>query len=259
MELFLSKLLPLFIYPLGLSILLAIVAVAFFSWKRRRPGIAIPSLSVIILWMSSTPALSDYLRARLERSYLPVAVSESPVADAIVILGGAVGGANFPRIDTDLGDASDRVLHAARLYQAGKAPVVIAVGGSIPWLGTAIPESLAMSGLLQEWGVPEQAIILEGESVNTYQNAINTRRLMDERGLKRVLLVTSALHMPRALATFRAVGVDALPSPTDYKVVNKEERTILDFLPEAEALLGTTRAMKEYLGLVVYRWRGWIR
>lgn len=258
MDLFLSKLLPLFIYPLGFSILLAIVAVVLFSLKRRRPGIAILSLSVVILWMSSTPALSDYLQTRLERSYLPVAVSESPVADAIVVLGGAVGGADYPRIDADLGGASDRVLHAARLYKAGKAPAVIAVGGSIPWLGTSSPESLAMSVLLQEWGVPEETIILESDSVNTYQNAINTKRLMDERGLNRVLLVTSALHMPRALATFRAVGVDVIPSPTDYGVVDKEESTILDFLPDAEALFGTTRAMKEYLGFVVYRLRGWI-
>jgi uncharacterized SAM-binding protein YcdF (DUF218 family) len=65
--------------------------------------------------------------------------------------------------------------------------------------------------------------------------------------------------MPRALATFRAEGINALPSPTDYEVVDREGYTILDFLPDAEALADTTQAIKEYMGLVVYRWRGWIK
>ena len=64
--------------------------------------------------------------------------------------------------------------------------------------------------------------------------------------------------MPRALATFRAAGVKAVPSPTDYEVVDKQQTTIMDFLPDAEALEGTTRAMKEYLGYAVYWMRGWI-
>ena len=259
MELFLSKLLPLFIYPLGFSILLAILAVFFFSLKRRRPGMAMALLSVIILWVSSAPAFSDYLLANLERNYLPIAVNKSPAADAIVVLGGGVSAADYPRIDVDLGDASDRVLHAARLYRAGKAPVVIAVGGSIPWLDASIPESLAITALLQEWGVSKKAIILESESLNTYQNAVNTKRLIDKHGIKSVLLVTSAMHMPRALATFYTAGIDAIPSPTDYEVVDKAEITILDFLPDADALSETTRAVKEYLGFVVYRLRGWIK
>ena len=66
------------------------------------------------------------------------------------------------------------------------------------------------------------------------------------------------MHMPRALATFRTVGISAIPSPTDYGATDREEFTILDFLPDAEALVGTTRAIKEYLGMVVYWWRGWI-
>jgi len=258
MGLFLSKLLPQLIYPLSLFIWLAILAGAAIWFERKRLAVAMLSAAIVVLWIVSTPAFSNYFRAGLERTYLPTAVSESPTANAIVILGGAVSGPVYPRIDVDLNDGADRVLHAARLYRAGKATFIIATGGNILWLGGSGPEAPAISTLLQEWGVPEHAILLESDSVNTRENAINTKRILDERELDMVLLVTSALHMPRALAAFRAAGVKAAPSPTDYEVVDRQGVTILDFLPDAGALEGTTRAMKEYLGYAVYWMRGWI-
>lgn len=257
MEIFLSKLLPQFIYPLALCLWLAILSGLVVFW-RKKPAVALLFVSMSILWISSMPAFSSYLVASLERRFLPFPVAESPSADAIMVLGGCVGAADYPRLEVDLTDASDRVLHAARLYRAGKAPMVIATGGAIKWLGSKTPEAHSISRLLQEWGVPASAVIMEPGSLNTYQNAVNTKRLLDGRGLKTVLLVTSAMHMPRALATFRAAGINVIPSPTDYGAADREEFTILDFLPDAEALADTTRAIKEYLGLVVYRWRGWI-
>ena len=74
---------------------------------------AVLSVAVVVLWVASTPVFSGSIRAGLERSYLPVPVSESPVADAIVVLGGAVSGPAYPRVDLELGDGADRVLHAA--------------------------------------------------------------------------------------------------------------------------------------------------
>jgi len=258
MELFVSKLLPQLIYPLGLFIWLTIAGGVLAWLGRRRLGVAVLSVAVVVLWVASTPVFSGSIRAGLECSYLPVPVSESPVADAIVVLGGAVRGPAYPRVDLELGDGADRVLHAARLYRTGKAVFVIATGGNTPWLGGSGPEASAISKLLQEWGVPEDAIILESDSANTRENAINTKRILEGRDLDMVLLVTSALHMPRALVTFHGVGVNAAPSPTDYEVVEKKKTTVLDFLPDAEALEGTTRAMREYLGYAVYWMRGWI-
>jgi uncharacterized SAM-binding protein YcdF (DUF218 family) len=157
----------------------------------------------------------------------------------------------------DLSGASDRVWHAARLYEAGKAPLVIASGGTLPWKDQVFREAPVMKQLLTSWGVPADSILLESESANTYQNAVHTAELLAERGLERVLLVTSALHMRRALATFRSAGVTALPTPTDYRVVEGPV-TLLDLFPSAGALDGSTAAIREYVGYVVYDWRGWI-
>ena len=114
------------------------------------------------------------------------------------------------------------------------------------------------SSRLRKWGVPANAIVIEPKSLNTYQNAINTKQLADNHGLDSVLLVTSARHMPRALATFRKVGINAIPSPTDYLIVNRKNLAVEDLLPNAGALWGTTAALREYLGFLTYRWRGWI-
>lgn len=246
------------INPLTLFLLLAIIA-GFLALRKKRAGAVLLFVSIGALWISSTPVFSSSLLTALERRYLPVPVAESPTADAIIVLGGCVGAAEDPRLEVDLKDASDRVLHGARLYQAGKAPIIIAAGGANDRFGTKTPEALTISKLLQEWDVPAKAIILETKSLNTYQNSVNTKKLLDQRKLKTVLLVTSASHMHRALATFRSAGIHAIPSPTDYRVVNQEEFTILSFLPDTEALAGTTRAVKEYLGFLVYRWRGWIK
>ena len=162
---------------------------------------------------------------------------EMPTVDVIVVLGGAVGGPEPPRITLDLSDAADRVLHTSRLYRADKAPVILISGGSIPWLGSEIPEA---------------------DSRNTYENAVLTRQVLAEHGLQRVLLVTSALHMPRALATFKSAGIDAVPAVTDFTVTCKDQRTVIDFLPDAGALLRTTNAIKEYVGYAYYWWKGWI-
>jgi uncharacterized SAM-binding protein YcdF (DUF218 family) len=204
------------------------------------------------------PIFADYLGLTLEERYPPLAVEATPTADAMVVLGGGVAVPAPPRITPDLSDAADRVLHAARLYRAGKAPVVLVSGGTIPWLGSDIPEAGSMQSLLEEWGVPGTSILAENDSRNTYENAVFTRKLLAVHGLQRVLLVTSAMHMPRALATFTSAGIDAVAAPTDYTVTYREHRTVIDFLPDAAALSRTTDAIKEYIGYGYYRWKGWI-
>lgn len=256
MESFWSNLLPLAVFPLGLS--LALLLLSLLLWRRRGFAFGLVLLSLVLLAVASSPTFSNYLSASLERQYPPLPVAESPAADAIVVLGGGIGAAVVPALELDLGDAADRVRHAARLFLAGKAPLVIASGGALPWLDAAGPEAPRMGRLLREWGVPEGEILLEPDSRNTRENAVNTQRLLSERGIGAVLLVTSAQHMPRALGAFRAVGVEAIPSPTDFQAAPLTLPTALRYLPDAEALYHTTLAAREYLGLLWYWLRGWL-
>lgn len=109
-----------------------------------------------------------------------------------------------------------------------------------------------MREFLADLNVPPDALLIEDSSASTRENAVFTAGLLNERGIDRVLLVTSALHMQRALATFRAVGIDAAPAAADFEVM-PEPNQILRWLPDAAALADSTRALKEYLGFWVYQ------
>ncbi len=265
MFLFLSKLLPLLVYPLGLGLVLLMLA---WIWAKKRRNWARGAIAAafLILWLGSTPLLKNSLVASLEQQNLPPRQSqELPQAAAIVLLGGATKSADPPRPSVEISEEGDRVIHAARLFRLGKAPVVIPSGGRISWQGSGGPsEALDMVELLTFMGVPEGAIIPEPDSLNTRQNAVNVQRVLRERGIAGpLLLVTSAMHMPRSLAIFRKLGMEVVAAPTDFWVAGGDrQRTVrgrlLSLLPDVENLRLTTRAMKEYMGLVVYRLRGWL-
>jgi uncharacterized SAM-binding protein YcdF (DUF218 family) len=252
-----SKILTQWAMPLGLGGMLILIGALALAWRRGRLGAGLSLAGLFWIWLWALPVVSEWVRWSLEGRYAPLAIASLPSADAIVVLGGAVRGVVAPRLFPDLNAAADRVWHGARLFHAGKAPLVVLSGGRLPWAKAEGPEADAMARFLMDLGVPEDRVLLESRSGTTYENALETRRLLATRGIKRVLLVTSALHMRRAAATFRAAGVDVVPAPTDYEVDADPERTLLDFIPAAEALADSSRALKEYLGLLAYRWRGW--
>lgn len=263
MFLFLSKLLPLFLYPLGLACVLLVVALVM--WWRRSRWVPLPVvLALIVLLLGSNSWVANSLVQSLEWQHIPV--GKLPTADAIVLLGGATKSAFPPRPAVDLSEEGDRVLYAAQLYRESKAPVVIASGGRIDWRGGGVAESSDMADILVTLGVPNSAIVQDSNSLNTYQNAVNVRQIMQERDIRRVLLVTSAMHMPRSLRIFQRQGIEAIPAPTDFLITQQElnepnsspQATLLNLVPDADQLKNTTRALKEYIGTVIYRLRGWL-
>ncbi|WP_041779975.1 YdcF family protein [Allocoleopsis franciscana] len=263
MFLFLSKLLPLFLYPLGLACILMVVALVM--WWRRSRWVPFPiSLALMVLLLASNNWVAHGLVQSLEWQHLPP--KTLPTADAIVILGGATKSAFPPRPGVDLSEAGDRVLYGGQLYREGKAPIVISSGGRVAWRGGGPSESADMAQLLKTVGVPSSAILQDPTSLNTYQNAVNVKKIMQERGIRRILLVTSAMHMPRSLRIFQRQGIDAIPAPTDFLVSEQEieepnsspQAIVLSLMPDTERLDRTTRALKEYIGMAVYRLRGWL-
>lgn len=236
MSLFLSKVLSQLIHPLILEGILVAIGGGLASW-RRGWGLPVVALGLLVVWVPATPVVADWLLGSLEDRFPPRPVAAVPTADAIVTLGGAIGAPIPPREHPDLSGAADRVWHAARLYRAGKAPLIIASGGTLPWHDQRFREADAIKALRTSWGVPADAVLRESTSSNTYQNAKNTAAILEKRGIDQVLLVTSALHTRRALATFRSAGVPALPAATDYRVVDTPF-SVFDLVPSAGALGG---------------------
>lgn len=255
MEILLSKLIPLFIYPAGLLFCVLLLAVILMFSGRPRGARVLLVCALLLLFVAGNKWTAFSLIRGLENDYPPVAAEAAPEADVIVVLGGGLGLPHPPRTHPDLNGSADRLAHALRLYQAGKAGHILLTGGNVfPQPGLK-SESFYARDLLESWGLPPGVTVLETDSRNTIQNAENSARILEQRGWGKILLVTSATHMHRALMAFRHASVDAVPAPTDFLAVDSNTPALLDWIPSADALSGTTHALHEYIGRLWYRIR----
>lgn len=255
--LFLSKIAPLAVLPEGLlaSALVGASISAMLSAHRLAKILAIVALG--IFWTSASPTVAHWLTDTLEQQY-PSAPATLSRADVAIVLGGAVSAPTPPRQAPELGAAADRVWHAAQLYRSGRVQRIVAVGGNVPWGTQRTPEAEVIRQLLIELGVPHSSIQIGGTSRNTYENALETQMLHREQPFATALLVTSASHMPRALAIFKKAGIPVVPEPCDFRAGDARTGTVLDWLPHADAFAMTSAAFRERLGYYIYRWRGWL-
>lgn len=250
----LSKFLPHLVYPFNLALLLLLAALLLIIFGRRRSGLFAVFLAFVILLACASP-LSLMLYREHELQYPPVPVSSSPTADAIVLLGGDVGIPVPPRTESQL--HGNRLLHAFRLFEAGKAPLIIVTGGNVFPQEGLDAEAAYSKTILVGWGVPDDVILTETKSRNTRQNALYSHQILAAQGVDRILLVTNAFHMPRADAVFRQAGFEVVPSPSSFSVTDYRRPKLLDWLPSLGNLGKAQAVMHEKLGLLVYRLRGW--
>ena len=212
MFVYLSKLLPLLIYPLGLGCILLFVVLA--SEKHRKIRKVFLILALVILWLGSNRWVSYALARSLEWRYLPQ--ETTPQAEVIVLLGGGTESADYPRQMTEVNSAGDRVLYAATLYHDGAAPVILVSGGNLDFSSTrgATPAE-EMTELLVLTGVPEEDIWQQSESQNTYEDALYSAQLLKEKQITEVILVTSASICPEQRGYLKLRGsASSLRLPT---------------------------------------------
>ena len=251
----LSKFLPQLVYPFNLALWLLLAALTLFLFRYRRSAIFSVFLATVVLAVCASP-LSVALFRQHENQYPAVPLVDSPVVDAIVLLGGDVGIPSPPRVASQLG--GNRLLHAYRLYRAGKAPLIVITGGNVFAQDGVKAEAHYSAEILASWGVPEESIITETQSRNTRQNALNSHQILTARGLDKILLVTSAFHMPRAAGVFRHVGFNVAPSPAGFSVTDYRRPAVLDWWPSLGNLGKAQALAHEKLGILVYRLRDWI-
>jgi uncharacterized SAM-binding protein YcdF (DUF218 family) len=264
MFVFLSKFLPNFIYPVGLTFLLLVLALIARNKKKLRNGLII--FALVLVYLSGNRWVAVSLARSLEWRYFPPAeFTDTRVA---VLLSGGTESMQYPRTMVEVNSAGDRVLYAAHLYNQGKIDTILLTGGYIPWAGSdRLSPADEMKEILMLMGVPESAMWIEPDSLNTYENALFSAEILRENDIDTVLLITSAMHMPRSVPLFEAQGITVIPAPADYTVTREGweslwngsfESVLTGLIPSSGNISLTTNVMKEYIGMAVYSLQGWM-
>jgi uncharacterized SAM-binding protein YcdF (DUF218 family) len=239
-----------FLLPPGIFILLFLLLGGWLFYKKQRNIAGILLGITILLYISSTFVCSDRLIHSLEYRYKPPAQIHG---DVIVMLGGGAT-LDSPNLHSEghlSGAAANRLLTVIQLYRQLKAPIVVS-GGKV--YQTTGREAEIAKAILKDAGIADEQIQVENRSLNTTENAVYTKIILDKFHFRQPILVTSAFHMPRALKQFEKAGVSVLPCPTDYRTNLHLKFAAYNLFPSAEALANFSLALKEYIGLLAIKW-----
>lgn len=228
-------------------------------WQRAWGTLLVPLLAWLLLTvMTCTPAAS-VLMAKLEDRTPKVVLEELPVADVIVCLGGGAEPSLNEPTGLHLKTAADRISTGAALLALKKAPLLVLGGGGYSEAGQMHAEADRLFQVMKRLQVPVEGMMSLGVCADTHDEAEKVAELTRQRKWQRVLLVTSAYHMPRAMATFEKAGVPVVAVPCNYvSSVNRIGDLRWWHWPHADAFGVFAAWFHEMAGTWVYRWRGWL-
>ena len=195
-------------------------------------------------WLVSLPLEMWYPRDPIPRDS----------AEAIVILSGTIYRTTTNRPYTLAAqDTYERLEHGVWLYRHWKPVPILVSGGRLR--GEQEPFAATMKRMLESEAVPPESIWIEDQSESTHQNAEYSSTILQKRGISRIALVVEANSMARAAASFRKQGITVVPAPIRFAELNYN---LNDIVPNWRAIALNDEAIHEYVGLVWYRFRGWI-
>ncbi len=225
--------------PTG-PLLLAILGLVLVALRKARlGGVVLCAVGLAALWLLATPIAADSLVRWAER-YPALKPAQVGDAQAIVILAGGVR-VDAPEYGTSAPGATslERLVYGARLARQTHLPVLIS--------GSRIEAASMTDFLQQDLGVTAQWV--ENRSRDTHQNAQFSAVILARAGVHKVVLVTSAAHMARAVVEFNQAGIDPIPAPA--AMWTERDSGVLAYVPNADALVRSQRALYEGLGRIV--------
>ena len=184
--------------------------------------------------------------------------------DGLIILGGFVStiAVNNQNQRTVYADGNDRLIQAISLYKKGVSDKIIYTAGTDSIFNLHTAEALLAKEFMLQIGIPDSAIITESRSINTYENALFTKQILESRDKawhqKRYLLVTSAFHMRRSMACFKKQGFNVIPYSTNFRALIENYTVFNTIIPSYGALQNWTYLIKEWIGMLVYKAKGYI-
>lgn len=257
----LSQILQALLFPTGL--VFALLLVSMLARGRRRWSCGCIVAAILVLFVAGNGWVANTLMQSLERRYtLP---NPLPTADMIVVLAGGKCPQFRSNHPVDPGEGGDRLAYGDYLFRMGKAPAILCTGGTGAGDVSGRAAAEEMKAFYQMRGIPDDAIIVEDKARNTREHPMYCVPILRERKVKRILLVTSASHMPRSVAVFHRFDpeLEIIPAPTDFQSAEINKQTVIWtvirlLVPKSDSLDLTTTALHEYVGIAYYTVRGWM-
>ena len=251
----LSKTLGLLVLPSNFSMAVGLVGLVLLCTRLRRLASWLVVTSVVLIAIAGYSPLGHMLILPLEQRFPPWNPAQGP-PDGIVVLGGAIApGISLARGAVALNGSAERITVTAELARRYPNARIILSGGTGSLHFNAPLEAPIAVKELEALGVAPDRITAEEQSRDTIENAVFSRLIAQPKPGERWLLVTSAFHMPRAIAAFRAAGFPVEPYPVDWRTRGPIDATT-PFSSLPAGLSMTDYAMHEWLGLAVYRLTG---
>jgi uncharacterized SAM-binding protein YcdF (DUF218 family) len=248
--LFMPSSVSLLLMAVGLVLLWRCLRGTPSAGRGARLGLSLVTAGFTLLYLASTPLVAAWLSRSLERQTPYLDPEKAPQADAIVVLGGGQQGyvAEDGSIRLFTHHAGDRFETGLRAFELGKAPLLVLGGGSLPVPGDPLVGDL-LRRMARQRGVPDDRIISCGRALYTTDEIAQLADSMRARGVKHVLLCTSASHMPRARMIMERLGFQVTPLPADFDTRGSAERfTLMMLVPRGGALAQTENGLKEWIG-----------
>ena len=265
---FIKKLIESILFPPGIIIfaflIITLLSFTILTRKKTKPSVSsehagrmfllIPLISLISLifaiciYLLSIQPVSNILLIPLETSY-PVPSSKIiKKPSAIVVL--SSGAYNRHTLG---GDTFNRLFEGFKLYKEYRVPIIVSGGRAVSTFSLA----KIMKNVLVFIGVDKHYVITEDKSDDTYQNAIYVLKICKKKDFRRIILVTSAYHMPRAMLLFTESAksgafknIKIIPYPADFKT--DMHYNTYSYFPQLGYLLISSEALHEYIGYVYY-------
>lgn len=251
-----SKLLNFLIQPLFIVTVLLLLSLIIRKPKLKR---ILLIAGILCLFFFSNDFIANEVITWWELPSQPY--SEMRKYEAAILLTGVAQHKNTgpsDRVYLYLG--ADRVNHTVELYRRGLVKKIIISGGVSDPDFEGIPEAVKLKQLMRVMVVPDSVILLDPFSNNTYENAVNSKAMLDSLQLNPhdCLLVTSAFHMRRALACFKKQNAEMDYFTCDFRGQPRTFKFETLFIPKLEAVLIWQKLLKEWVGMIVYRVTGYV-
>ena len=251
---YLSKIFALLFLPYPLFLILLLVLCL------KLPSLALRlylRIGFALLLLLSFLPFAHLLLFFLEFAYPKITLEKAPQADAIVVLAAMIRTPNMEGEEPEFNAAVDRILAAEKLFSLKKAPYILLSGASALLTQKGQPEALVLQKWLIQRKMPARQVLIETSSRNTVESALAVAQIAKKQGWQKILLVSSAYHIPRSLACFQKAQLKSIPIPVDYQSL-KAFAWPEAAIPSLGGLALSTLALREYIGLLAYKLSGYI-